>query len=98
MSSGSRMRSGRAQPDRCGQHTSLVAEHGMDSARPRSGVGRHWVGELHESILMYIGVVGTLSRSAPPSFVRLAGHPLRWRLLGELAQSDRRVRELVSMV
>jgi len=47
---------------------------------------------------MYIGVVGTLSRSAPPSFVRLAGHPLRWRLLGELAQSDRRVRELVSMV
>ncbi|HXZ71441.1 MAG TPA: ArsR family transcriptional regulator [Streptosporangiaceae bacterium] len=36
--------------------------------------------------------------SAPPSFVRLAGHPLRWRLLGELARSDRRVRELVSLV
>jgi len=36
--------------------------------------------------------------SAPPSFVRLAGHPLRWRLLGELARSDRRVRELVSLL
>ena len=35
---------------------------------------------------------------APPLFVRLAGHPLRWRLLGELARSDRRVRELVALV
>src|SRR4051812_12276069 len=31
---------------------------------------------------------------APPRFLRLAGHPLRWRLLGELARSDRRVGEL----
>jgi ArsR family transcriptional regulator, arsenate/arsenite/antimonite-responsive transcriptional repressor / arsenate reductase (thioredoxin) len=37
-------------------------------------------------------------RSDPPSFARLAGHPLRWRLLGELARSDRRVRELVRLV
>jgi protein-tyrosine-phosphatase/DNA-binding transcriptional ArsR family regulator len=47
---------------------------------------------------MYAGLVVTSSASAPPSFVRLAGHPLRWRLLGELARSDRRVRELVSLV
>jgi protein-tyrosine-phosphatase/DNA-binding transcriptional ArsR family regulator len=47
---------------------------------------------------MYIELVATWSVSAPPSFVRLAGHPLRWRLLGELARSDRRVRELVSLV
>jgi len=47
---------------------------------------------------MYVGLVVTWSLSAPPSFVRLAGHPLRWRLLGELARSDRRVRELVSLV
>src|SRR5262245_5869759 len=40
----------------------------------------------------------TWSVSGPPSFVRLAGHPLRWRLLGELARSDRRVRELVSLI
>jgi protein-tyrosine-phosphatase/DNA-binding transcriptional ArsR family regulator len=33
--------------------------------------------------------------SHPPSFVRLAAHPLRWRLLTELAASDYRVRELV---
>jgi ArsR family transcriptional regulator, arsenate/arsenite/antimonite-responsive transcriptional repressor / arsenate reductase (thioredoxin) len=36
--------------------------------------------------------------SDPPSFARLAGHPLRWRLLAELARSDRRVRELVGLV
>src|SRR5215469_4828595 len=47
---------------------------------------------------MYVGLVVPWSVSAPPSFVRLAGHPLRWRLLGELARSDRRVRELVSLV
>jgi protein-tyrosine-phosphatase len=29
-----------------------------------------------------------------PSFLRLAGHPVRWRLLGELAHSDLRVGEL----
>jgi ArsR family transcriptional regulator, arsenate/arsenite/antimonite-responsive transcriptional repressor / arsenate reductase (thioredoxin) len=32
--------------------------------------------------------------SAPPGFLRLAGHPLRWRLLTELSCSDRQVREL----
>jgi protein-tyrosine-phosphatase len=37
-------------------------------------------------------VVGV--QSAPPGFLRLAGHPLRWRLLTELARSDRQVREL----
>ena len=35
---------------------------------------------------------------SPPSFVRLAGHPLRWRLLSELGRSDRRVRELCALV
>ena len=36
--------------------------------------------------------------AAPPVFVRLAAHPLRWRLLTELAHSDYRVRELVKQV
>src|SRR3954466_7439005 len=36
--------------------------------------------------------------TAPPTFVRLAAHPLRWRLLAELADSDCRVRELVARV
>ena len=31
-------------------------------------------------------------------FVRLSAHPLRWRLLAELAHSDYRVRELVTLV
>ena len=36
--------------------------------------------------------------SAPPGFLRLAGHPLRWRLLDELARSDRQVRELTDLI
>jgi ArsR family transcriptional regulator, arsenate/arsenite/antimonite-responsive transcriptional repressor / arsenate reductase (thioredoxin) len=34
--------------------------------------------------------------SSPP-FLRLAGHPLRWALLAELARSDRRVGELCAL-
>lgn len=34
----------------------------------------------------------------PPAFVRLASHPLRWRLMSELAVSDYRVRELTARV
>jgi len=34
----------------------------------------------------------------PPVFLQLAGHPVRWRLLGELAQSDRRVAELCALL
>ena len=36
--------------------------------------------------------------AAPPEFLQLAGHPLRWRLLGELARSDRMVHELTGLV
>jgi protein-tyrosine-phosphatase/DNA-binding transcriptional ArsR family regulator len=35
---------------------------------------------------------------APPEFLQLAGHPLRWRLLAELARSDRMVHELTGLV
>jgi protein-tyrosine-phosphatase len=35
--------------------------------------------------------------SPPPPFLRLAGHPLRWRLMAELARSDRRVGELCAL-
>ena len=34
----------------------------------------------------------------PHEFLQLAGHPLRWRLLGELARSDRMVHELTGLV
>jgi protein-tyrosine-phosphatase len=34
----------------------------------------------------------------PPAFVRLAAHPLRWRLLRELVRSDRAVGELTGLV
>ena len=35
---------------------------------------------------------------APPDFLQLAGHPLRWRLLSELGRSDRMVHELTGLV
>jgi len=50
---------------------------------------------------MYFGPVHTGSAVAdvsPPAFLRLAGEPLRWRLLSELARSDRRVGELTELV
>ena len=36
----------------------------------------------------------SLLQASPPSILRLAGHPVRWRLLRELSYSDRRVGEL----
>ncbi len=37
-------------------------------------------------------------KTPPPGFLRLAGHPLRWQLLSELARSDRQVRELTKVL
>jgi protein-tyrosine-phosphatase/DNA-binding transcriptional ArsR family regulator len=37
-----------------------------------------------------------MGAAVPPEFVRLAAHPLRWRLMAELAGGDRRVRELAA--
>ena len=47
------------------------------------------------------GVDAAVARSdvgEPPPFLQLVGHPVRWRLLGELARSDRAVRELTELV
>lgn len=46
---------------------------------------------------MYFGFMRP-SDPAAPAFVQLAAHPLRWKLLTELAASDYRVRELVERV
>jgi protein-tyrosine-phosphatase/DNA-binding transcriptional ArsR family regulator len=48
--------------------------------------------------LMYCDRVGTPGDDSPPQFLRLAGEPLRWRLLGELVRSDRQVRELTALL
>ena len=37
------------------------------------------------------------AETSPPRVLQLAGHPLRWRLLTELAHSDRRVGELCQL-
>jgi protein-tyrosine-phosphatase/DNA-binding transcriptional ArsR family regulator len=42
-------------------------------------------------------IATTQGETSPPRFLRLAGHPLRWRLLSELARSDRRVGELCEL-
>ncbi len=50
---------------------------------------------------MYCGRVGAEPAGAqaqPPGFLQLAGHPVRWRLLSELARSDRRVHEMTGLV
>ena len=44
-----------------------------------------------------IGTPG-VGASEPPPFVRLASHPVRWRLLRELVRSDRTVRELMALI
>jgi hypothetical protein len=48
---------------------------------------------IDQTSLIYCAGVG-----APPGFLRLAGHPLRWRLLTELARTDRQVRELTGLL
>jgi protein-tyrosine-phosphatase/DNA-binding transcriptional ArsR family regulator len=50
---------------------------------------------------MYISLVHTKQRTArqpAPSFISLAGHPVRWGLLSELAHSDRHVNELTQLL
>lgn len=50
---------------------------------------------------MYRSAVGDARSDpvvAPPEFFRLAGDPLRWRLLTELARSDRQVQELTGLL
>jgi protein-tyrosine-phosphatase/DNA-binding transcriptional ArsR family regulator len=49
---------------------------------------------IDQIVLLYCDRVIARQESVPPGFLRLAGHPLRWRLLSELARSDRQVREL----
>jgi protein-tyrosine-phosphatase len=39
-----------------------------------------------------------MGQGGPPAFLGLAGHPVRWRLLGELAHGDRQVHELTAIV
>jgi protein-tyrosine-phosphatase/DNA-binding transcriptional ArsR family regulator len=54
---------------------------------------------MYQPRLMYsVFMMSSDQVAAPPVFVRLAAHPLRWRLLTELAGSDYRVRELATRV
>jgi protein-tyrosine-phosphatase/DNA-binding transcriptional ArsR family regulator len=56
---------------------------------------------MHQTGLIYSRRVLTGLQTAdgsPPAFLRLAGDPVRWRLLSELARSDRRVGELTALV
>jgi len=41
---------------------------------------------------------GPVTSDDPPAIVRVVAHPLRWRLLRQLARSDRTVRELTELV
>jgi ArsR family transcriptional regulator, arsenate/arsenite/antimonite-responsive transcriptional repressor / arsenate reductase (thioredoxin) len=45
-----------------------------------------------------IGSLADVGGPEPPPVLRLAGHPVRWRLLQELVQSDRAVAELTQLL
>lgn len=47
---------------------------------------------------MGVNASSTLVELPPPEFLQLAGHQLRWRLLGELTRSDRTVGELTGLL
>jgi ArsR family transcriptional regulator, arsenate/arsenite/antimonite-responsive transcriptional repressor / arsenate reductase (thioredoxin) len=47
---------------------------------------------------MYFDWMTRQESVVPPGFLRQAGHPLRWRILRELARSDRQVRELTALL
>jgi protein-tyrosine-phosphatase len=54
---------------------------------------------VNQSALMYFrSVRSDPVATEPPPFLRLAGDPVRWRLLRELARSDQRVGELTGRV
>ncbi len=53
---------------------------------------------IYQAPLIKTSGMSLLSAVSPPEFLQLAGHPLRWRLLGELARSDRIVHELTELV
>jgi protein-tyrosine-phosphatase/DNA-binding transcriptional ArsR family regulator len=58
-------------------------------------------GLINQSHLMHIWAMAPQNPEpdvSPPTFLQLAGHPLRWRLLSELARSDRLVHELTERV
>jgi len=53
---------------------------------------------IDQASLMYLEHVTVHRDTVPPGFLRLAAHPLRWRLLRELTHSDRQVRELKALL
>jgi protein-tyrosine-phosphatase/DNA-binding transcriptional ArsR family regulator len=53
---------------------------------------------IYQSDLMYCGGVTVLREGSPQQFLQLIADPQRWRLLTELARSDRRVGELTQLV
>lgn len=52
---------------------------------------------IHQLGLMETDAVPAVV-TEPPELLQLAAHPCRWRLLGELARSDRTVQELTGLV
>jgi ArsR family transcriptional regulator, arsenate/arsenite/antimonite-responsive transcriptional repressor / arsenate reductase (thioredoxin) len=71
---------------------------GHGAGRPLTEPRHYQTNLIYLRCLRILGVVTRVSgdegTGGTPLFLRLAGHPIRWRLLGELARSDRAVREL----
>ena len=53
---------------------------------------------MHQIDLIYTVGMAPTGEGTAPGFMRVAAHPLRWRLLAELATSDHRVSDLVELI
>lgn len=53
---------------------------------------------IHQCRLIYLAPVPSRTEISPPVFLQVAADPQRWRLLAELAKSDRRVGELTDLL
>jgi len=72
----------------------------IESVALTDGLHRRALPLMNQYMLMYgsrMNIPMAEGRTRPPEFLSVAGHRLRWLLLTELAQSDRRVRELVRL-
>jgi ArsR family transcriptional regulator, arsenate/arsenite/antimonite-responsive transcriptional repressor / arsenate reductase (thioredoxin) len=75
------------------ERRSLAARNALLQATTRGEDASNKIDVLSRPVIATAGH----GESSPPRVLRLAGHPLRWRLLSELARSDRRVGELCAL-
>lgn len=93
--------SGGVKEEVTGTGSPVEVESGLkldDPGEKKNDQSNRFVRSIRFGVSSSVVSVEVSPRVAAPDLFRLAGHPLRWRLLTELARSDRQVRELTKMV